>query len=108
VGAHRWNSRSAAVIVDGLPERDQVSVHVQWLVDVEDTDGGIVDGLQPPGDRYGADGVVKVCSGAGDPGDDRGREAVDRVPFIRAACLRRSGLLSPTRRSRWVSSSGSP
>ena len=68
-----------AVVGDGLPERDEVAVGDDRLVDVDGADRGVVRGLQPAGDGDGATDRGDVGAGAGDPDDHRGLEVVDRV-----------------------------
>ena len=49
------------------------------LIDIHHAHRRVVDGLQPPGDRYGPADLAGVGAGAGYPGDDGGLQPVDRV-----------------------------
>jgi hypothetical protein len=52
-----------AVIGDGPPERDDVAVGDDWLIDVNSADCRIIGGFQPTGDGDGATGVGRVGMG---------------------------------------------
>ena len=67
------------VIRSRLPERDHIPAHVDRLFKVHDADRRIIHGLQPPGDRHRAAGMLNIGPRTRDPGDDGGLEAVDRV-----------------------------
>ena len=50
-----------------------------WLIDIDDTYGWVIDGFEPSGDGDGLAHLVGVSTGTGYPGNDGGLQAVDRV-----------------------------
>ena len=79
LGYLRGGRELVAVVGDGLPERDDVAVGDDGLVDVDDADCGVIDRLQPAGDGDTAADGDDVGAWTGDPDDHRSPEVVDGV-----------------------------